>query len=59
MENFYLDNKNLYFHLTHPMMEKAVRLKEDNYAEKEKYDEAPLDLEDALDSYHRVLENRR
>ncbi len=56
MENFYLDNKNLYFHLTHPMMEKAVRLKEDNYAEKEKYDEAPLDLEDALDSYHRVLE---
>lgn len=56
MENFYTDNKSLYFHLNHPLMEKAVRLKENNYAEKEQYDDAPLDLEDAIDSYHQVLE---
>lgn len=37
-------------------MEKIVRLKEDNYSEKEKYDYAPFDYEDAVDSYNKVLE---
>ncbi|HEX7412253.1 MAG TPA: acyl-CoA dehydrogenase family protein, partial [Bacteroidales bacterium] len=56
MENFYNDNPNLKFHLTHPLMEKIVRLKESNYSEKEKYDFAPLDYEDALDNYDKVME---
>jgi alkylation response protein AidB-like acyl-CoA dehydrogenase len=56
MSNFYTDNQNLKFHLEHPLMEKIVRLKENNYTEKEKYDYAPLDYEDAIDSYNKVLE---
>lgn len=56
MANFYTDNKDLKFHLTHPLMQKIVALKEDNYSEAEKFDEAPIDFEDAMDSYDKVLE---
>jgi 3-(methylthio)propanoyl-CoA dehydrogenase len=56
MVNFYNDNKDLKFHLNHPMMHKLVSLKERNFVDKEKYDFAPLDFEDAMDSYDRVLE---
>lgn len=56
MENFYTDNPNLKFHLTHPLMEKIVKLKESDYTEKEKYDFAPLDFEDALDNYDKIME---
>ncbi|HJZ41713.1 MAG TPA: acyl-CoA dehydrogenase family protein [Bacteroidales bacterium] len=56
MDNFYLDNPELRFHLTHPMMKKIVALKERNYIDKGKYDYAPVDFEDALDSYDKVLE---
>jgi len=56
MANFYTDNENLKFHLTHPLMEKIVRLKEKDYIEKDKFDYAPRDFEDAVDSYDKVLE---
>ena len=56
MDNFYLDNPDLRFHLTHPLMKKIVALKERNYADQGKYDFAPVDFEDALDNYDKVLE---
>lgn len=56
MDNFYLDNPELRFHLTHPLMKKIVALKERNFADKGKYDFAPVDFEDALDNYDKVLE---
>jgi len=56
MENFYTDNPHLKFQLQHPLMEKIVRLKENNYSEHESFDYAPLDFEDAVDSYDKVLE---
>ncbi len=56
MDNFYLDNPDLKFHLTHPLMKKIVALKERNYVDKEKFDYAPIDFEDAMDSYDKVLE---
>ena len=56
MANFYNDNKDLKFHLNHPMMQKLVSLKERNFVDKEQYDYAPMDFEDAMDSYDRVLE---
>lgn len=56
MDNFYLDNPELKFHLTHPLMKKIVALKERNFADKDKFDYAPLDFEDAMDSYDKVLE---
>ena len=56
MANFFSDNKDLQFHLGHPMMRKIVELKERGFAEKDLYDFAPQDFEDAMDSYRRVLE---
>lgn len=56
MENFYTDNKDLRFHLNHPLMEKIVALKENNYEEAKEFDFAPIDFEDAIDSYDKVLE---
>ncbi|MBK7027919.1 MAG: acyl-CoA dehydrogenase family protein [Bacteroidales bacterium] len=56
MENFYTDNPHLNFQLQHPLMEKIVRLKENNYRDHEAFDYAPMDFEDAVDSYHKVLE---
>ena len=56
MANFYTDNKDLKHHLHHPLMQKIVALKERNYTDCEKYDYAPLNFEDAMDSYEKVLE---
>ena len=56
MENFYNDNKELKFHLSHPLMKKIVALKENNFEDAAKFDYAPIDFEDAMDSYNKVLE---
>ena len=56
MANFFTDNKDLKFHLTHPLMQRIVGLKENNYSEADEYDYAPADFEDTMDSYEKVLE---
>jgi alkylation response protein AidB-like acyl-CoA dehydrogenase len=56
MPNFYDDNKHLKFHLSHPLMKKIISLREREFAEKEEYDYAPIDFEDAIDSYEKVLQ---
>lgn len=56
MANFYLDNKDLQYHLSHPLMKRIVELKERNFADAAIYDYAPQNTEDALDSYRRVLD---
>lgn len=56
MANFYLDNPSLKHHLHHPLMQRIVELKERGYADKDTYDYAPFDFEDAMDSYEKVLE---
>ena len=56
MANFFLDNKDLQYHMNHPLMKKIVELKEKGFADKDKYDYAPVDFEDAQDSYRRVME---
>ena len=56
MANFFLDNKDLKYHLSHPLMRKIVELKERGFAEKDLYDYAPQNFEDAMDSYQRVME---
>lgn len=56
MANFYTDNEHLKFHLNHPLMKKIVSLKEKGFAEKDAFDYAPLDFEDAMDSYDKTLE---
>ena len=56
MANFFTDNEDLLFHLQHPLMKKIVALKERNFEDKDKYEYAPVDFEDAMDSYEKVLE---
>ncbi len=56
MANFFSDNKDLQFHLGHPLMRKIVELKERGFSEKEAYDYAPQDFDDAMDSYRKVME---
>ncbi len=56
MANYYLDNPSLKHHLHHPLMQRIVELKERGFADKDKYDYAPQDFEDAMDSYEKVLE---
>ena len=38
MANFFLDNKDLQFHLQHPLMRKIVALKERNYTLKDHHE---------------------
>ena len=56
MANFYTDNKDLSFHLQHPLMKKIVSLKEKDFEDAQKFDYAPVDFEDAMDSYEKTLE---
>ena len=56
MANFYTDTPSLRHHLHHPLMRRIVELKERNFRDKDTYDYAPVDFDDAMDSYERVLE---
>ncbi len=56
MANFFTDNPDLKFHLNHPLMKKIVELKERNFEDKDKFDYAPVDFEDTMDSYEKVLD---
>lgn len=56
MANFYTDNNDLKFQLGNPLMKKIVELKENDFRESGKYDYAPCNAEDAIDSYDRVME---
>lgn len=54
--NYFKNNPALKFQLSHPLMQKIVTLKEQNFADKDKYDYASRDFEDAIDNYEKVLE---
>jgi len=54
--NFFNDNPALKFQLSHPLMQKIVTLKERNFIDKDKYDYASRDFEDAIDNYEKILE---
>ena len=56
MANFFLDNKDLKFHLNHPLMKRIVKIKENDYKDAQLYDTAPVDFEDTMDTYEQVLE---
>ncbi len=55
MANFYTDIPELKYHLNNPMMQRICQLKERDYRDKEAYDYAPQDFEDAMDSYDKIL----
>ena len=53
MANFYSDKPELKFHLNNALMKKIVALREGDYSDAAKYDYAPVDFNDAMDSYDR------
>lgn len=56
MANYYTDHPEIGFHLNHPLMRRIVELKERNYSDQEKYDDAPVNFEDAIENYKKLLE---
>lgn len=56
MANYYTDHPELEFHLHHPLMKRIVELKERNFAEKDTFEDAPVDYNDAIDNYNHLLE---
>ena len=56
MANYYTDHPELQFHLHHPLMKRIVELKERNFEDKDKFEDAPVDYDDAIENYHRILE---
>ena len=56
MENFFNDTPDFKFHLTHPLFQKVVALKEKDFTASKEYDYAPLNHEDAIDNYEKVLD---
>ena len=56
MANFYTDTPELRYHLNHPLMKRIVELKERDFTDKDNFDYAPYDFEDAMDNYDKVLE---
>jgi Acyl-CoA dehydrogenases len=55
MANFYKDNLDLKFQFQHPLMDKIVELKENSFKDFGKFDYAPANVDDAIDSYDRVM----
>ena len=56
MSNYYTDHPEIEFHLNHPLMKRVVDLKERNYVEKDQFEDAPVNYEDAIENYKRLLD---
>ena len=56
MANYYTDHPEIDFHLSHPLMKRLVELKEDGFKDAKEFDYAPVDHEDAIENYRRILD---
>ena len=56
MASYYTDHPEIEFHLNHPLMKRVVDLKERNYVEKDQFEDAPVNYEDAIENYKRLLD---
>ncbi|HBM17067.1 MAG TPA: acyl-CoA dehydrogenase [Lentisphaeria bacterium] len=56
MSNFFTDNKDLQFTLANLELEDVVKFRENSYKQANEFDYAPENLDDARDSYKKVLE---
>ena len=56
MANYYTDHPEIAFHLNHPLMKHIVELKERNYADAATHADAPVNYEDAIENYKRILD---
>ena len=55
MPNLYTENDDIQFHMKHLDLDWVIKLKEDDFADKGVYAYAPKNLDDARDSYDRIL----
>jgi len=56
MANFFLDNSDLQFHFNKIDLKDVVTIAEDNFEEAKHYNYAPVNYEDAMENYRKVLE---
>jgi len=56
MANYYSDHPEIAFHLEHPLMKRIVELKEKGYEDSKTFDDAPVDFDDAIENYKRILD---
>lgn len=51
-----VDVKKLQYYLNNPLMKRIVELKERDYTEKDQFDDAPVNYDDAIENYKRLLD---
>jgi hypothetical protein len=56
MPNYFLDNPDIQFHFNNLNLKEVVALAEDNYAQAKEFNYAPVNYEDAMENYRKVLE---
>lgn len=56
MENFFRDNDDILFHFEHMDLDRIIRMREDEFENPENIPYAPRDIDDAKDSYTKVLD---
>ena len=56
MANYYTDHPEIGFYLNHPLMKRIVELKERDYKDAKEYADAPVNFEDAVENYKKLLE---
>ncbi|MCX6159970.1 MAG: acyl-CoA dehydrogenase family protein [Ignavibacteriae bacterium] len=56
MPNFFTDNSDLLFHFNNLDYKSVVDIVEDNYEQAKDFDFAPINYEDAMENYRKVLE---
>ena len=56
MPNYFLDNPDVIFHFNRLDLKEVVALAEENYAQAKEFNYAPVNYEDAMANYRKVLE---
>jgi len=51
-----VDVNKLQYYLNNPLMKRIVELKERDYTEKDQFDDAPVNYDDAIENYKRLLD---
>lgn len=56
MPNFYTENPDIKFHFDRLDLKEVLEISEDNYKQREQFDYAPENYEDAIENFDKVLE---
>ena len=56
MANYFTDHPEIGFHLEHPLMKRIVELKERGFEDKNTYEDAPVDYDDCIETYRRLMD---